>query len=116
MLFDDYVVWADIGGATPFYFREDFIEKNPDVVRRFVAAIAKANNWLNEHHDEAKKLHAKRKGVDPDEVSLMYEAPDGVIKPESVQMWMDLLLKYGEIKKAIPLDQVYTNEFNRYAK
>ncbi|MDR3165315.1 MAG: ABC transporter substrate-binding protein [Synergistaceae bacterium] len=116
VLFDDYVVWGSVGGATPFFCREDFIKRNPEAVRRFVAAMTKTGNWLNNHQEEAKLVYAKRMGLNPNQITLMYEAPDGIIEPESVQMWMDLTLKYGEIKKAIPLDQVYTNEFNEYAK
>jgi ABC-type nitrate/sulfonate/bicarbonate transport system substrate-binding protein len=116
VLFDDYEVWGTVGGATPFYFREDFIKDNPDAVRGFVNAYGKANNWLNEHHEEGKKIHAKRMGIEPDQVALQWRAENGVIKEDSVQMWIDLLTEYGELTKPITAEQVYTNEFNDFAK
>ncbi|MDR1160165.1 MAG: ABC transporter substrate-binding protein, partial [Syntrophomonadaceae bacterium] len=116
VLFDDYDVWEGIGGATPFYFRTDFIEENPDAVRRFVSAMARAGNWANDNREEARKLHAERLGVDLGRVSSMYTAKDGIIKPESIQVWIDTLKEYGEVKADIPLETVYTNEFNEFAQ
>jgi ABC-type nitrate/sulfonate/bicarbonate transport system substrate-binding protein len=115
-IFDDYEVWGSQGGACPWYFREDYIEQNPEAVRGFVNAMAKASNWLNEHNEEGIQLQAKRKGVDPKSVTIYYEAPDGIITDESIQMWIDVLVDYGEIEKPIPLDQIFTNEFNDFAK
>jgi ABC-type nitrate/sulfonate/bicarbonate transport system substrate-binding protein len=116
VLFDDYDVWGNVGGATPFYFREDFIEKNPEAVRRFVSAISKAGDWLNSHQEEAKVLLAKRAGINPNQMVLTYRAPNGIIKEDSVQIWIDLLTEYGELTKPIKASDVYTNEFNEFAK
>jgi ABC-type nitrate/sulfonate/bicarbonate transport system substrate-binding protein len=114
MLFDDYMVWKTVGGQGPYYFREDFIKDNPDAVRRFVSAIAKTNNWYNAHMEEAKALHAKRVGVDPKDVSVQYKTPNGIIKEDTVQLWIDLLREYGELKKPLTADQIYTNDFNEF--
>lgn len=47
ILFTDYDVFGTVGGGTPFYFSEKFIKEKPDVVRRFVKAVAKANDWAD---------------------------------------------------------------------
>ncbi|MDR3165314.1 MAG: ABC transporter substrate-binding protein [Synergistaceae bacterium] len=116
VVFDDYDVWANVGGAAPYYFREDFIKKNPDAVKAFVNAISRAAEWTNEHQQEARVFQAKRLNLEPKQVAVLYYVADGIIKPETVQMWADLLLKYGEIKKPVDISRVYTNEFNKNAR
>lgn len=115
-LFIDYDVWKEVGGATPNYFSNDFIKKKPDVVRRYVSAIAKTNNWINSHPDEAREIMARDFKVAKEKVDVKYYAKDGIIKDDSVQMWIDALNYYKEIKPGIKSTQIYTNEFNPYNK
>jgi len=112
VLFTDYDVWGTVGGATPSYFSENFIKEKPDVVRRYVKAMAKTINWVNANPEQAAEISARRLKVDPGIVRANYYAPDGIIKEDSVQVWIDLLKDYGEITKDIKLEDVYTNEFN----
>jgi ABC-type nitrate/sulfonate/bicarbonate transport system substrate-binding protein len=112
VLFDDYDVWETVGGATPWYFREDFIANNPDAVRRFVAAHAKTLNWVNEHRQEAKEIIAEWHNIPVESVTIMNYAKDGIIKEDSVQVWIDILTRYGELKADVPAKSVFTNEFN----
>jgi ABC-type nitrate/sulfonate/bicarbonate transport system substrate-binding protein len=44
------------GGFGFYYFSNGFIEKNPDVVRKFGRAMIKAQKYANEHPDEARKM------------------------------------------------------------
>jgi NitT/TauT family transport system substrate-binding protein len=47
---------------------DEMIEKNPDLVKRFVAAMLESERWSNEHQEEACKLHvAKNPEVDLDD-------------------------------------------------
>lgn len=112
VLFDDYDVWGTVGGATPFYFREDFIENNPETVRRFVAAHIKTSQWIKENLEEAKKIQAERVGLKPDQISYLGSRDDGIIKEESIQVWLDVLKQYNELKVDLKATDVYTNEFN----
>ncbi len=111
-LFSDYEPWGTIAGATPLYFTEKFIKEKPDVVKRFVAAMAKTINWQNAHPQEAAAITAKRANLEPSKVKIRYFAPDGIIKAETVQVWIELLTEFGEIKPGIKPEQIYTNEFN----
>ncbi len=115
-LFSDYEPWGTVAGATPLYFTEKFIKEKPDVVKRFVTAMAKTINWQNEHKQEAAAITAKRANIDPAKVKIRYFAPDGIITEETVQIWIDLLTEFGEIKPGIKPGQIYTNEFNAYYK
>ncbi|WP_371379671.1 ABC transporter substrate-binding protein [Sporomusa aerivorans] len=116
VLFSDYDVWETIGGATPAYFSEKFIKEKPDVVRRFVAAVAKTNNWANANPEKAIEITAKRANVDPKTIKPGYYAKDALILNETVTVWIGLLTDFGEIKAGIKPEQIYTNEFNPNAR
>lgn len=117
IIFTDYDVWESLGGATPFYFTEKFIEEHPDEVRRFVKVMAKTNNWINENLDQAREITARIANVDVKSIGKVYYTPDGVIDPETIQVWIDLLIEAGEIKPgSVNREQMYTNEFNELAK
>ncbi|HEY3424637.1 MAG TPA: ABC transporter substrate-binding protein [Negativicutes bacterium] len=116
LLFTDYDVWGSDGGGTPFYFSEKFIQEKPDVVRRFVAAVAKTNNWANANEQKAIDMTVEKNKLDPKSLRTGHFGPDGIIKAETAQIWIDLLTQYGEIKPGLQANQVYTNEFNPFAK
>jgi ABC-type nitrate/sulfonate/bicarbonate transport system substrate-binding protein len=115
ILFTDYDIWGNEGGSTPYYFSDQFIQEHPDVVRRFVACMVKTLNWTNANPDKARAITAARGKVDIGYVRALHYAPDGIIKPETAQVWIDLLTKFGEIKPGIKPADVYTNEFNDLA-
>lgn len=115
LLFTDYDVWETIGGATPHYFSEKFISEHPDVVERYVRVIAKTNNWVNANREKAAEITAKWGNVDPIRVRAANYAQNAVIKPETVQVWIELLEQFGEIKPGLTPDKIYTNEFNKLA-
>ncbi len=112
ILFTDYDVWEGRAGACPAYFSEKFIQENPDVVKRFVGAVAKANNWVNANQDKALEIIAEELKVDKLKVQAYYYAEDGIISEDSVQVWIDILNYYGDLKTDIKASDVYTNEFN----
>lgn len=114
ILFSDYDVWGSVGGSCPWYFQEKFIKEKPDVVRRFVRAMAKTTDWINAHQREAIEIQAKRLNFDAAKIVPMYFAEHAVIKEDTVQVWLDILKKYGEITDYSP-SAIYTNEFNDYA-
>ncbi|MDR1609058.1 MAG: ABC transporter substrate-binding protein [Deltaproteobacteria bacterium] len=116
IIFSDYDVWGSDGGQTPFYFSTEFIKKEPETVRAFVASIAEIVNWANANPDETRAITAKRTNTSFDYVNERYYSPNAIIRPETAQVWIDLLTSYGEIKPGITLEQIYTNEFNPYYK
>ena len=116
VLFDDYDVWGTVGGATPWYFQEKYVKDNPDVVRRFVRAMAKTHDWINTHRKEAKEIQAKWVNADVSKITIMNYAEHGIIKEDSIKVWIDTLKKYGELKKDYAPGDIYTNEFNDYSK
>jgi ABC-type nitrate/sulfonate/bicarbonate transport system substrate-binding protein len=109
--------------ATGTGFREEFIEKHPEQVRRFVEASEKARDiiWAEYKKDPARvrKAYAevsKRKGGNP-QLAKYYSpgfSPDHrYIKASDVQWWIDLLVAQGKLKPGqIKASDIYTNEFN----
>ncbi|HEY6009724.1 MAG TPA: ABC transporter substrate-binding protein [Geobacteraceae bacterium] len=113
ILFTDFDVWGTQGGATPNYFSEKFIKEKPDVVRRFVKAMGKTLNWINDNPEKAIAVFAKRVKVDPSTVKVNHYAPNGVIQEDTVKLWIDLLTDYGEIKPGIKPADIYSTAFAR---
>ncbi|MDR1578209.1 MAG: ABC transporter substrate-binding protein [Deltaproteobacteria bacterium] len=116
VIFSDYDIWENRGGGTPYYFNLEFIKKRPDVVRGFSLAMAKTANWANQHPRENREITARRFKMDVNAITDRFYAPDAIIKEETVTVWLDLLQEFKEIPSSIPLDKIYTNEFNPYYK
>jgi ABC-type nitrate/sulfonate/bicarbonate transport system substrate-binding protein len=116
VLFTDYDVFGTLGGASPLYFREDFLVKHPDEVRRFVKVMARTYEWINANLYEAREMTAKLGKVDIKQIGKLYFAPGAVIDPATVQIWIDFMTETGEIKPGIKVEDVYTNEFNENSK
>ena len=114
VVFSDYEIWGTTGGGTPAYFSDKFIQEKPDVVRRFVAAMAKSANWANANPEKAADITAKLGKADRKLVKPGHFAGNAYIKEDTVPVWIDLLKEFGEIKDDIKPSQIYTNQFNSY--
>ncbi len=120
VLFTDYDI---IGNQTHcgMFMSEKFIRENPDIVREFVEASAKAADWAKDHPKEASDLAAKimkDKGGNP-ELAKYWKGfgvrEHALLQDSDVQFWIDWLVKDGRINAGQykPSD-FYTNEFNPY--
>jgi len=119
--FTDWEIWQDKGGNTPAYFSNKFIAEKPDVVRRFVAVWAKTIDWSNSHPKESiqmTKARALREKIPVLDENLrwIWYAPHAIIKKETVDVWLDILKKMGDVKPAVQAKDCYTNKFNPYWK
>ncbi|MGB8933248.1 MAG: ABC transporter substrate-binding protein [Anaeromyxobacteraceae bacterium] len=117
-IFNDHVVDDGLSGMLPYFTNEDFAREHPDVVRKFVKVLVRASDWTNEHHEEAGRIFAKRRGLDPQYAGSWHYYPRGLVPgPKQVQWWIDLLVREGKLKAGdVKATDVYTNEFNPYAK
>jgi ABC-type nitrate/sulfonate/bicarbonate transport system substrate-binding protein len=109
-------------------FREDFIEKHPETVRRYVSAVEKARRIL---WDEYKKnpgrviaLYSrlvKEEGGNP-ELAKYYLPPVHMpdyefITGKEVRLWIKAMESEGQLKPGqVKAEDVFTNEFNPYYK
>ncbi|MDR0852729.1 MAG: ABC transporter substrate-binding protein [Clostridiales Family XIII bacterium] len=120
ILFDDYDILGETGGDRSWYFTNEFIEKNPEAVKRFIKAIAKTNNFIDTNWDEARKIYEDvADAFNGDIFAKTYYAPDALITEDHTTIWLELLSSgnsYQPLKNEWTFDQVATNEFNEKAK
>lgn len=114
-LFSDFDTFQDRAGNN-VATTEKIIKNEPEKVRRFVAAMVEAQVWINKNLDEADALYAKVLKLDPETAKYFdraYYSDTGLETDYRVQLWIDELVKLGQIKEGqIKASNIYTNEFN----
>lgn len=116
-----YEIWGRASGNPAYVVSEDFLKKNPDATRRFVAALAKAADYINANPEESLQIVIKRNFALNAEAAKHIKAhryPEhALISEEQVKFWIDRMVKYGDLKEGqIKPSDIYTNEFNPYFK
>ena len=57
-LFDENQFWPDNQFSSVLLIgRSDYIEKNPEIIKKWIGANEKTAKWINNHPDESKKLY-----------------------------------------------------------
>ncbi|ROS75445.1 ABC transporter substrate-binding protein [Cellulomonas sp. PhB143] len=132
---------VDHGGVTPLFtedelfdsfalgsivFRDDFVAEHEDAVRDFVQGTARAIRWaqttpVDEVQDRFRTILTERGRGEPTTYvdywkSSSIPAAGGVIDPDEISIWVDWLVKDGQLTKGqIDPDDLFTNDFNPYA-
>lgn len=113
--------------AGEYFFTEKYIKENPDTVRAFVEGVAKAIEWARTTPREEviakmEEIVKARPGNETTE-NLKYwkrtgvANEGGVIEEKEFQVWIDWLVRNGELKEGqVKAKELFTNEFNPYAK
>ncbi|TYP79310.1 ABC transporter substrate-binding protein [Paenibacillus methanolicus] len=126
-IFKDIDVYQKEFTAGDYFFTEDYIQNNPNTVKQFVEGVAKAIEWerTTPREEVIKRFESiveKRDGKNAT-VNLKYwkstgiATEGGVIAPDEHQKWIDWLVASGELKEGqVKSENLYTNEFNPYAK
>jgi len=126
-LFNDTEVFGSKFTAGDFFFTQKFIEQNPETVKQFTEGVAKAIEWARKTPKEEviaryEKIVSAREGNEPLKNLRFWKSTGiakegGVITDEEYQVWIDWLVRNGELKEGqIKAEDLYTNEFNSYAK
>lgn len=104
---------SQIGG---WAMREDFLETNPDLVRRFIAAVSKGYEWGNTHPNEALEILNRRNEVPKEYQQYQKYRPvpaDALVEGNSIQKWIDIMVEFGQLKEGqVKAEDVYTNDYN----
>lgn len=125
-------LWTELDQYGPFdggqyVFRTDFIKKDPAAVQAFTTGVAKAIEWENttprqQVLDEFTTIIDARHRTNEDTTSIRYwlssgvPAKYGVITDQDFDLWKDWLVTTGSVKTVPSSADLYTNEFNSYAK
>jgi NitT/TauT family transport system substrate-binding protein len=93
--------------ANVAFMAKSFLAKQPEAAKGFVAGLKEASEYANAHPDEIRKLTISETGVPAD---LVNKAPvpdfSAVIPPADIERWSELLVKYGILKAAVPVERV----------
>jgi ABC-type nitrate/sulfonate/bicarbonate transport system substrate-binding protein len=124
-LFTDFQLLGPFTAGS-YVFRDDFLKKNPDTVRTFVAGVAKAVEWARTTPRDTviarfQAILTKR-ARNEDNTQLQYwksygvNGKGGVIEEREFSTWIDWLKNSGELNgKDVKATDIYTNDFNPYA-
>ena len=103
---------GEAAGIYLYYFRNDYIEKNPDTVKKFLRAMKKAQIWANENPDQAAKITSDFIGVEAS--GSHYYAATTVINEDHIKPWVDDLVVTGKLKEGqIKMADMLTHEFEQ---
>jgi NitT/TauT family transport system substrate-binding protein len=84
-----------------WFTTRDWLTKNPDAAKRFVAAIYDAARWANAHHDESAAILSKYTKVDVDRIKRMNRCVYATnLQPGMVQPVLDTAYKYKALETA----------------
>lgn len=86
------------------YFRDDFINKHPDVVRGFIRAIGRGGAWINAHPELAAQWTSEAIGVPV--TGNHYYSPKNDILESEIEPWLRDL----EEHKVIPLGKIKVSD------
>ncbi len=104
---------GDAVGLAVRAFSEDFINKYPDVVKAYIVANHRAQQWANNNFTEAAAIYARINEVQYGGGNLF---PDDVgVDEAKIQYWLDVMERNGWIKPGeINAKDLYTNDLNPF--
>jgi len=106
---------------TAFFASQSYIQKNPAVVQSFTNAVAKGQQWVQEHTAEeiAKALGSQFPGTEADVLAMVvqrYKNIDAwnetpVMKQESLERLQTVMETAGELDKRVDFNKLVDNSF-----
>jgi NitT/TauT family transport system substrate-binding protein len=84
-----------------YFCSEDYAAKNPDVVKKFSAALLAAGRWANGHRDDAAAIMLKYSKQTPSQTAHHAVFPE-TFKASDLQPLLDAAAKYGALKSTFP--------------
>jgi ABC-type nitrate/sulfonate/bicarbonate transport system substrate-binding protein len=122
LLFSDLDLFGPFTAGT-YVLKTDFIARHPQAARRFVEGVGRALDWSRDTPREQVQqrfadIIARRKRNE-NAALVKYWRSYGVagrrgrIEPKDFQIWIDWLVRSGELKAGqVPRASVFTNELN----
>jgi ABC-type nitrate/sulfonate/bicarbonate transport system substrate-binding protein len=95
---------------------EEYAARHPDIVRRFITALAKAGAWGNAHPEQAQRIINQANELPESLWPFTKWRPvsaDLLVDAKSIQKWTAILEEFGQIPAgSIRPEDVFTNEYN----
>lgn len=123
----DYNIVMDSGELLPrresvlIYSSNEYMEKNPEVVRKFLRAYYRGQAYLEAHPEEYKNYLAEYLGWKPEtleELNNLHEngLPHGLphggrFDEKTWQDFIKIMVDTGFLEEEIPVDRVFTEEY-----
>lgn len=94
--------------------REDFLNKHPELVRRYLKVHAESLQYMKDHPDEIYKMAAEETGLSLEQVTKMYALYDfdPTVKENDIkdlEKTQDFLVQNGMLSKAINIRDLIAN-------
>jgi NitT/TauT family transport system substrate-binding protein len=90
-------LWVEGG----YFATTDYVNRNRDIARRFLAAISEAGKWANANPEAADAILRRYSKAPPDKVQYPAIFPER-FKPSDAQALIDAAAKYGALKASFP--------------
>jgi len=101
---------GEAAGLYLYYFTDDFIEKNPDIVLKFAKAMQEAQVWSNNNTDEAARITADFIGSNGN--ASHWYASSTVMDEEQIKPWVNDLVVNGKLKDGqVKISDLLTHKF-----
>ncbi len=99
--------------------RPDTAQQKPELVRRVVRALVRANRWIREHKPEEglPYVRASVPRLDPPVIEAALKAvwhgvpADGKVTERAVELTQDFMIKIGAVKEKVPYSALVSNDF-----
>jgi NitT/TauT family transport system substrate-binding protein len=121
VLFTDFNIFGETGGDIAWCVRKDFAAENPDLVKAFVAGVARSNDYIDENPDDAKEFFRTiaKNGINEDIFAAKHYAVHGLVLPSHTNIWIKTLTEgknFQPVKNPNwTFDDIATNEYNPFA-
>jgi NitT/TauT family transport system substrate-binding protein len=106
-LLDPYAAIAPQFLISGWFSTTAFVQRSPEHIKRFQAAIYEAGRWANEHHNESAAILAKYAKMDVDIIRGMGRCPFAdQLRAADIQPQLDVAVKVGMVPRAMNATEI----------
>jgi NitT/TauT family transport system substrate-binding protein len=90
-----------------WFASDDWLQKNPDVAARFIAAVRRAAVWGNSHRKESGDILIRYAKIKPETLAQMTRCSYGLeLSVKDIQPVIDVGVKYGAVDHPITAQEI----------
>lgn len=93
-----------------WFSTDDWLQRNPDLARRFITVMQRTAKWANAHRKETAAMLGRYSKIPPELIATMERArydEDLGVPAKSVAPVIDVMVRYGRLKAMAPSDVVW---------